>query len=169
MRVHAHKRLQWKRDPDNNRAYIARPEGVATVPMARVRHDICVPRDTSWSWDVFWPNRFSAAGATDNKGAAEESATAAYHHHIVATFGWTLPAEPLIPPVVTTLSALTDNALAALATRYYRAVAYDNSGIESSRVRDFQVHYAIHEELRRRWRQSHTKDWAQLVPTYRQT
>lgn len=157
----AQKRLAWKRQHTDPQGYIAYPEGEETAPMARIEFSVSRPRATAWSWWVAWPGRFNDYGAADTKQAAAHRATEAYWRQIEATLQWTLPAEPLVPPVVASLSRLTDGELEILLARYHHAVAQGNAGIESDKARDLLVHRAIFEERHRRGGKPKRQQWGE--------
>lgn len=154
-------RLPWKRQHADPESYIAHPEGDGTAPRARIEYAMSRPRETCWLWWAIWPGRFNVTGSAGSKQDAADRATEAYWRHIASTPKWSLPVEPLVPPVVATLPSVTDDELEALAVRYHHAVAYGNAGIESDGERDQLVRKAILDERRRRGWKPKPQQWGE--------
>jgi hypothetical protein len=130
--------------------FIAYPLGEQFAPYARIDHSESRNSHNTWHWWVYWPGRFHQHGMATNKQEAADKATSAWHEALAVTSTWTLPAEPLVPPIIDTLPKLTDDELQAVVARYFRAVGRGDSGIESDRSRDQMVYSAARRERERR-------------------
>jgi hypothetical protein len=115
-------RLPWRKNegssPDKP-SFIAWPEGEDKATYAAVRYSVTSPKWSCWHWAINWPGRFSAGGSAETKQAAADTATTFYWNNMALTDDWTLPAEPLHPPIIAALSGMTDDEFMEIHRRYF--------------------------------------------------